>query len=112
MLLTGILMTLAAFVVSFIVTDAVRRRALRRGQLEVVTDRSSHTTPTPSSGGLGIAAGGTIVGLGMVALVETVAVPVVLAGAMMAIIGFAVILFTFLGVNFLLKGHHGEFTRM
>jgi cytochrome c-type biogenesis protein CcsB len=32
--------------------------------------------------------------------------------AIMAIIGFGVILFTFLGVNFLLKGHHGEFTRM
>jgi cytochrome c-type biogenesis protein CcsB len=31
--------------------------------------------------------------------------------AIMAIIGFAVILFTFLGVNFLLEGHHGEFTR-
>lgn len=32
--------------------------------------------------------------------------------AIMAIIGFAVILFTFLGVNFLLQGHHGEFTRL
>jgi cytochrome c-type biogenesis protein CcsB len=32
--------------------------------------------------------------------------------AIMAIIGFAIILFTFLGVNFLLQGHHGEFTRM
>jgi cytochrome c-type biogenesis protein CcsB len=32
--------------------------------------------------------------------------------AIMAIIGFAVVLFTFLGVNFLLTGHHGEFTRM
>ena len=32
--------------------------------------------------------------------------------AIMAIIGFAVILFTFFGVNFLLKGHHGEFTRL
>lgn len=31
--------------------------------------------------------------------------------AIMAIIGFAVLLFTFLGVNFLLKGHHGEFTK-
>jgi cytochrome c-type biogenesis protein CcsB len=31
--------------------------------------------------------------------------------AITAIIGFAVILFTFLGVNFLLKGHHWEFTR-
>ena len=32
--------------------------------------------------------------------------------AIMAIIGFAVILFTFLGVNFLLHGHHGEFTKL
>ena len=31
--------------------------------------------------------------------------------AIMAIIGFAVVLFTFLGVNFLLQGHHEEFTR-
>ncbi|MGD2268864.1 MAG: c-type cytochrome biogenesis protein CcsB [Desulfobacterales bacterium] len=30
--------------------------------------------------------------------------------AVMAIIGFAVVLFTFFGVNFLLKGHHGAFT--
>lgn len=32
--------------------------------------------------------------------------------AIMAIIGFAVVLFTFLGVNFLLHGHHGDFTRL
>ena len=31
--------------------------------------------------------------------------------AVMSIIGFAVILFTFLGVNLLMEGHHGEFTR-
>ena len=31
--------------------------------------------------------------------------------AIMAIIGFAVLVFTFLGVNLLLKGHHGGFTR-
>ncbi|MGB5157824.1 c-type cytochrome biogenesis protein CcsB [Desulfobacterium sp. N47] len=31
--------------------------------------------------------------------------------AIMAIIGFAVVLFTFFGVNFLFKGHHGVFTR-
>jgi cytochrome c-type biogenesis protein CcsB len=31
--------------------------------------------------------------------------------AIMCILGFCVLLFTFLGVNFLLKGHHGEFTR-
>jgi cytochrome c-type biogenesis protein CcsB len=32
--------------------------------------------------------------------------------AIMTIIGFAVLLFTFLGVNFLLEGHHGVFTRI
>jgi cytochrome c-type biogenesis protein CcsB len=31
--------------------------------------------------------------------------------AIMAIVGFGVLLFTFLGVNFLLTGHHGQFTR-
>lgn len=32
--------------------------------------------------------------------------------ALMAIIGFGVLLFTFLGVNFLLQGHHGDFTAL
>jgi cytochrome c-type biogenesis protein CcsB len=32
--------------------------------------------------------------------------------AIMAIVGFAVMLFTFFGVNFLLSGHHGQFTRL
>jgi len=31
--------------------------------------------------------------------------------AIMSIIGFLVLLFTFFGVNFLMEGHHGEFTR-
>jgi cytochrome c-type biogenesis protein CcsB len=31
--------------------------------------------------------------------------------AVMSIVGFVVVLFTFLGVNLLLGGHHGEFTR-
>ena len=32
--------------------------------------------------------------------------------AIMSIIGFGILLFTFLGVNLLLTGHHGEFTKM
>jgi cytochrome c-type biogenesis protein CcsB len=32
--------------------------------------------------------------------------------AIMAIIGFGVLLFTFLGVNFLMEGHHGVFTKV
>lgn len=31
--------------------------------------------------------------------------------AIMAIIGFVILLFTFFGVNFLMEGHHGDFTR-
>lgn len=31
--------------------------------------------------------------------------------AIMSIVGLAVLLFTFFGVNFLLKGHHGQFTQ-
>ena len=31
--------------------------------------------------------------------------------AIMAIVGFAVVLFTLFGVNFLLQGHHGQFTQ-
>lgn len=31
--------------------------------------------------------------------------------AVMAIVGFAATVFTFLGVNLLMSGHHGEFTR-
>jgi cytochrome c-type biogenesis protein CcsB len=32
--------------------------------------------------------------------------------AIMAIVGFAVLLFTFFGVNFLMQGHHGQFTKL
>jgi len=32
--------------------------------------------------------------------------------AIFAIVGFAVMAFTFFGVNFLMEGHHGEFTRI
>ena len=31
--------------------------------------------------------------------------------AIMAIIGFGILIFTFIGVNFLMEGHHGRFTR-
>ncbi|MBW1697302.1 MAG: c-type cytochrome biogenesis protein CcsB [Deltaproteobacteria bacterium] len=32
--------------------------------------------------------------------------------AIMSILGFGILVFTFLGVNLLLKGHHGDFTRV
>ena len=32
--------------------------------------------------------------------------------AIMSVIGFGILLFTFLGVNLFLKGHHGDFTRI
>jgi Fuc2NAc and GlcNAc transferase len=44
----------ATFVLSALLTGAVRRLALSRGLLDVPNARSSHAAPTPRGGGLGI----------------------------------------------------------
>ena len=88
MLLTALLVIAAAFVVSLAVTAFVRRRALSRGQLEQVNDRSSHVVPTPSSGGIGIAAGGTLVALAIAYLEPWIGLPVAIAGVLIAILGY------------------------
>jgi Fuc2NAc and GlcNAc transferase len=59
MLLRLILLAIAA-AVAFAVTALVRRNARRLGTIQAPNERSSHTTPTPSGGGLGIVAGGTL----------------------------------------------------
>jgi len=59
MLLRLIVLALAA-AVAFAVTAVVRRNARRLGTIQAPNERSSHTIPTPSGGGLGIVAGGTL----------------------------------------------------
>ena len=48
---------IAAFLLSLLITAWTRRIALRHGVLSQVTDRSSHTQPTPRLGGVGLALG-------------------------------------------------------
>jgi Fuc2NAc and GlcNAc transferase len=43
-----------ALVVSFLLTQGAYRFALRKNVLDIPNDRSSHSTPTPRGGGLGI----------------------------------------------------------
>lgn len=49
-----------AALAAFLVTAQVRRNARRLGVIQAPNERSSHTVPTPSGGGVGIVFGGTI----------------------------------------------------
>ena len=52
--------TAVAALAAFAATTSVRRNAQRLGVIQAPNARSSHTTPTPSGGGLGIVFGGTV----------------------------------------------------
>jgi len=87
MLLRLILLMLAA-AVAFAVTALVRGNARRLGTIQAPNERSSHTIPTPSGGGLGIVAGGTVA---TTALIVEAVWPLgigVLAALAVAAIGF------------------------
>ena len=56
-LLVGCFLLAAGFV------DLVRRHALRRRQLDMPNERSSHTVPTPRGGGLGVVVGTLLAGI-------------------------------------------------
>jgi UDP-N-acetylmuramyl pentapeptide phosphotransferase/UDP-N-acetylglucosamine-1-phosphate transferase len=49
-----LLLLLGCFVLAAAAVDLVRRHALRRRQLDIPNDRSSHSVPTPRGGGLGV----------------------------------------------------------
>jgi len=53
-LLLIFLMALASFVLSFVLTHLVRQVALKKNIIDTPNERSSHTIPTPSGGGLAI----------------------------------------------------------
>ncbi len=88
MLLAGLLTSVIAGIVAFAVTLFVRRNALRLGVIANPNERSSHTAPTPSGGGLGIVAGGTIGGLFVAWFMPWPTLVVVTAALAMAAIGF------------------------
>lgn len=59
----GIVTCLLAGLAAFAVAALVRRHALALGLVAEPNARSSHVVPTPSGGGLGIVAGGTLGGI-------------------------------------------------
>jgi Fuc2NAc and GlcNAc transferase len=59
-MLVHLAVTLIAAVAAYAVTALVRRHARRLGTIQTPNERSSHTVPTPSGGGVGIVAGGSI----------------------------------------------------
>src|SRR3569623_1024883 len=87
MLLRLILLGDAA-AVAFAVTAIVRANARRLGTDQAPNERSSHTIPTPSGGGLGIVAGGTIATAGLIATAAWPFATGVIAALAVAAIGF------------------------
>ena len=87
MLLRFILLGVAA-AVAFGVTALVRANARRLGTSQSPNERSSHTIPTPSGGGLGIVAGGTIATAALIALTAWPLAVGVIAALAVAAIGF------------------------
>lgn len=57
------LIIVLAFVASWVISELIRRNARNLNLVQLPNERSSHTSPTPSGGGLGIALASTICGL-------------------------------------------------
>lgn len=55
--------TALAFTLSWVTSEAIRRHAVRLGLVQTPNVRSSHSIPTPSGGGVGIALASTVCGL-------------------------------------------------
>jgi Fuc2NAc and GlcNAc transferase len=87
----SLLLPSAAFVLSVLLTAALRKYALSRGVIDVPNLRSSHHTPTPRGGGLAIVAS-FLLGVAAAAALGTLPTAMTLAlissGAITAAIGF------------------------
>lgn len=84
----GLILAAIAAVASFLTAWWIRRRAERLGLVQEPNARSSHVTPTPTGGGLGIAVGGTIAGLLCALVLPFLGVPVIMASILIAYIGY------------------------
>jgi Fuc2NAc and GlcNAc transferase len=88
MLTPGLTIAIACFAVAFATALFIRWGARRSGVMAEVNERSSHTVPTPSSGGIGIVLATSLAGI-FVAIPYPVEIyPVIVAGVMIAIIGY------------------------
>lgn len=84
----GLILAAVAALASFLTAWWIMRRARRLGLVQEPNARSSHTTPTPAGGGVGIAVGGTIAGLVSAVLLPYLAVPVIMASLLIAYVGY------------------------
>lgn len=85
------IMAALAGAVSYLATGLVRRYAVKRAIVDVPNHRSSHTTPTPRGGGVGMLAGVYVAAVGLLAtgvLSARDATALLGAAAMVAIIGW------------------------
>jgi len=88
MLIPGLLIAAACVVIAFATALLIRRRAGRLGLVAEVGERSSHARPTPTAGGVGIVLAGTLAGLCIAVRYPLELGPVLLAGVLIAIIGY------------------------
>lgn len=82
---------LGAFVISLLVTGAIRKLALSHGLLDVPNERSSHRIPTPRGGGVGIVLGTTAAAAALAAwgvLPPWILWIFIVGGAAVALVGF------------------------
>lgn len=85
----GLPLVLLAGLVGWVVAWLVMRNALRLGLVQAPNDRSSHSAPTPTGGGLGIAAGTSIAGLPLLLVLPLAAATTLIASLLVAAVGFA-----------------------
>jgi len=89
--MTVFLASLAAWLVSLLVTMAVRRVAVQRNMLDLPGRRRSHTLPTPRGGGVGVLAGALLPLLAVVwwyAALDTRVIAYVIGAALVAAVGW------------------------
>ena len=89
MFVIALIVVLLSGALAFGVAVLVRRHASKLGLVQAPNERSSHTVPTPTGGGIGIVAGGTLAGLPMATLDPWLVMPVLVAGLLIAVIGYA-----------------------
>lgn len=84
----GLLIAIVAGIVSFEIAALIRKHAIRLGVVAEVNERSSHKVPTPSGGGLGIVAGGSLAAACILWLLPGGAFMTALLAMAMAAVGF------------------------
>lgn len=87
-MLVGLLTSILAGLIAFAIARAIRRHAERLGLMQTPNERSSHHTPTPGGGGIGIVAGGLVAAIPLALAVPYPTLPVTGLSIVVAAVGF------------------------